>query len=99
MVEDLRNLTHYTPAPLRRVYIPKPGKKEKVRGWLKAGIVDHGETIFPEAGTAQDGPLSSLLANVVLHGLETALRQAVPANKCMDTCSCKLSGYCDRKAG
>jgi RNA-directed DNA polymerase len=169
MVEDLRNLTHHTPAPLRRVYIPKPGKKEMrglsiptmldralqalvklalepewearfepnscgfrpgrsshdaiesvfnftrlkpkyvldaditkcfdkishdaildklhtirpierlARGWLKAGIVDHGETIFPEAGAAQGGPLSPLLANVALHGLETVLRQAAPA--------------------
>jgi len=169
MVKDLRNLTHHTPAPLRRVYIPKPGKKEKrglsiptmldralqalvklalepewearfepnsygfrpgrsphdalesifnfirlkpkyvldadiakcfdrishdaildklhairpierlVRSWLKAGIVDHGETIFPQAGTAQGGPLSPLLANVALHGLETVLRQAAPA--------------------
>jgi group II intron reverse transcriptase/maturase len=169
MVEDLRNLTHHTPAPLRRVYIPKPGKKEMrglsiptmldralqalvklalepewearfepnscgfrpgrsshdaiesvfnfirlkpkyvldaditkcfdrishdaildklhtirpierlVRSWLKAGIVDHGETIFPEAGAAQGGPLSPLLANVALHGLETVLRQAAPA--------------------
>jgi RNA-directed DNA polymerase len=50
-----------------------------VRSWLKAGIVDHGETIFPEAGTAQGGLLSPLLANVALHGLETVLRQAAPA--------------------
>ena len=29
MVDNLRNLADHTPAPLRRVYIPKPGKKEK----------------------------------------------------------------------
>ena len=28
MVGDLRNLANHTPTPLRRVYIPKPGKKE-----------------------------------------------------------------------
>jgi RNA-directed DNA polymerase len=168
MVDDLRNLAPHTPAPLRRVYIPKPGKTEKrglsiptmldralqalvklalepewearfepnsygfrpgrsphdareavfnfirlkpkyaldaditkcfdrishdvildklhtirpierlVRGWLKTSILDHGEYIFPEAGTAQGGPLSPLLANVALHGLETTLRQAAP---------------------
>ena len=50
-----------------------------VCGWLKSGIVDHGETIFPEVGAAQGGPLSPLLANVALHGLETVLRQAAPA--------------------
>ncbi len=50
-----------------------------VRGWLKADILDHGQTIFPQAGTPQGGPLSPLLANVALHGFETALRQAVPS--------------------
>jgi RNA-directed DNA polymerase len=169
MVGDLRNLANHTPAPLRRVYIPKPGKKEMrglsiptmldralqalvklalepewearfepnsygfrpgrsphdaiesifnfirlkpkyaldaditkcfdrishstildklhtiqpiqrlVRGWLRAGILDHGEMVFPEAGTAQGGPLSPLLANVALHGLETAVCRAAPS--------------------
>ena len=50
-----------------------------VRGWLKAGILDHGEHIFPEAGVPQGSPLSPLLANVALHGLETALREAAPS--------------------
>jgi len=49
-----------------------------VRAWLKAGIVDEGETIYPEAGTPQGGVISPLLANVALHGLELALVQAVP---------------------
>ena len=50
-----------------------------VRGWLKAGILDHGEYIFPEAGVPQGSPLSPLLANLALHGLETALREAAPS--------------------
>jgi RNA-directed DNA polymerase len=169
MVAQLRNLATHTPAPLRRMYIPKPGKQERrglavptmldralqtlvklalepewearfepnsygfrpgrsphdaieavfnfirlkpkyvfdaditkcfdnishdvildrlhairpvarlARGWLKTGILDHGEYIFPEAGTAQGGPLSPLLANVALHGLETALCKAAPS--------------------
>jgi RNA-directed DNA polymerase len=169
MLDDLRNLTTHTPAPLRRVYIPKPGKKEMrglsiptmldrayqalvklalepeweaqfepnsygfrpgrsphdaieaifnyirlkpkyaldaditecfdrishdtildklhtirpverwVRRWLQVGILDHGKYIFPETGTAQGGPLSPWLANVALHGLETALRKAAPS--------------------
>ena len=49
-----------------------------VRDWLKAGIVDKGEMIFPEAGTPQGGPISPLLANVALHGLEETLTQATP---------------------
>lgn len=45
-----------------------------VRGWLKAGIVDHGEWLFPEEGTPQGGVLSPLLANIALHGLERAIK-------------------------
>ncbi len=41
-----------------------------VRDWLKAGILDHGEYIFPQAGVPQGNPLSPLLANAALHGLE-----------------------------
>jgi len=46
-----------------------------VRLWLKAGIVDKGEMLFPEAGTPQGSPLSPLLCNVALHGLEEALEK------------------------
>jgi RNA-directed DNA polymerase len=42
-----------------------------IRNWLKAGILEDGKTLFPEAGTPQGGVLSPLLANIALHGLET----------------------------
>ncbi|MDE3077780.1 MAG: hypothetical protein KGJ86_20355, partial [Chloroflexota bacterium] len=38
-----------------------------IRKWLKAGILEKGETHRPEEGTPQGGPLSPLLANVYLH--------------------------------
>jgi RNA-directed DNA polymerase len=44
-----------------------------VRDWLKAGILDNGEWVFPEAGTPQGGVISPLLANIALHGFEMAL--------------------------
>jgi RNA-directed DNA polymerase len=44
-----------------------------VRDWLKAGIVDKGELLFPEAGTPQGGVISPLLANIALHGFERAM--------------------------
>ena len=44
-----------------------------VRGWLKAGIVDQEQILFPEVGLAQGGVISPLLMNVALHGLEEAL--------------------------
>ena len=49
-----------------------------IRGWLKAGIMDNAEMIFPEAGMPQGGVLSPLLANVALHGLENELNGLLP---------------------
>jgi RNA-directed DNA polymerase len=66
--EALLNKLHTFPA-LRRV----------IHGWLKAGVLE-GTELFPtEEGTPQGGPLSPLLANVALHGLETAISSAFPA--------------------
>jgi len=58
-----------------------PEINKLVRGWLKAGIMDNGEMLYPEMGTPQGGPLSPLLANVALHGLETALVASLPQRK------------------
>lgn len=50
----------------------------RVRGWLKAGIFENGEIFSAEAGTPQGGVISPLLANIALHGLETALVASLP---------------------
>lgn len=53
-----------------------PGR-ELIRMWLKSGFMDKGtfnETIL---GTPQGGVISPVLANIGLHGLETAIR-AIP---------------------
>ena len=58
-----------------------PSLRRTIRAWLKAGILD-GETFFPTtAGVPQGGPLSPLLANVALHGLETTITTAFPKTK------------------
>jgi RNA-directed DNA polymerase len=44
-----------------------------ISDWLKAGILEDGKWLFPEAGTPQGGVISPLLANIALHGLETAI--------------------------
>ena len=49
-----------------------------VRGWLKAGIVDQGQTLSPETGVPQGGVISPLLMNVALHGLEEDILKAYP---------------------
>jgi len=52
-----------------------------VCGWLKAGIFEKG-VIFPSAaGTPQGGVVSPLLANIALHGLETALVESLPKSR------------------
>jgi RNA-directed DNA polymerase len=43
-----------------------------LRGWLRAGVFDGGVVSAIEAGTPQESPLSSLLANIALHRLDEA---------------------------
>jgi RNA-directed DNA polymerase len=51
-----------------------------IKAWLKAGVMD-GEELFPtEAGTPQGGVISPLLANIALHGFETAITTAFPTS-------------------
>lgn len=52
--------------------------RRAIKAWLTAGVMD-GENLFPvKAGTPQGGVISPLLANIALHGLETAIRGAFP---------------------
>ena len=46
--------------------------REQIRRWLKAGVVDQGRFAPTEEGTPQGGPISPLLLNVALHGMEAA---------------------------
>ena len=58
-----------------------PTLRRAIRGWLKAGVWDGVDFKPTETGTPQGGPLSPLLANIALHGLETHIRAAVPKVK------------------
>ena len=44
-----------------------------VRQWLKAGVVDKGVLAETPAGTPQGGIVSPVLANIALHGMESAI--------------------------
>lgn len=41
----------------------------QIRSWLKAGILDVNQSVFPEMETSQGEIISPLLANIALHGI------------------------------
>jgi RNA-directed DNA polymerase len=49
--------------------------RELVKQWLKAGVMENGVFSATESGTPQGGVISPLLANIALHGMETALEK------------------------
>jgi RNA-directed DNA polymerase len=58
-----------------------PTMRRAIRAWLKAGIME-GDTLFPShKGSPQGGVCSPLMANVALHGMETAVLEAHPKAK------------------
>jgi RNA-directed DNA polymerase len=52
--------------------------KKILRSWLNAGYVDKGRLYPTKAGTPQGAIISPVLANLVLDGLEKAVKNAVP---------------------
>jgi RNA-directed DNA polymerase len=64
-------------ALLRKLH-PFPALRRVIRRWLKAGVWDGVDFKPTETGAQQGSPLSPLLANVALHGLETDVQAAFP---------------------
>lgn len=54
-----------------------PALRPGLKGWLKAGIMDHGVFNETQQGTPQGGVLSPLLANIALHGIEEDTKEAL----------------------
>jgi RNA-directed DNA polymerase len=45
-----------------------------LRSWLRAGVIEGGVVSETEVGTPQGSPISPLLANIALHGLDEAFQ-------------------------
>ena len=58
-----------------------PTDKTILRKWLKAGVIHKGQLQATNAGTPQGGIISPTLANMVLDGLETQLKQHLGVTK------------------
>jgi RNA-directed DNA polymerase len=55
-----------------------PALRQAVKAWLKAGVLEGVEVTKTNKGTPQGGPLSPLLANVALHGMEASVTKSGP---------------------
>lgn len=61
-----------------------PSLRRIIRGWLRAGVLENRVMTPTTTGTPQGGVISPLLANIALHGLETAIIEALPAMPTVD---------------
>ena len=55
-----------------------PTLRRQLKAGLTAGVIENGQFFPTEEGTMQGGNLSPLLANIALHGMETAIGAQFP---------------------
>jgi RNA-directed DNA polymerase len=68
-----------------------PMDRTILRKWLKAGFMDKHILTPTEEGAPQGGPLSPVLANLTLDGLEGVLKKAFPSGRRKGTTSPKVN--------
>lgn len=54
--------------------------RSQLKAWLKAGVLDQGQWFPTESGTIQGSPLSPLLANIAIDGIEEAVAKTYTRN-------------------
>ena len=57
-----------------------PQIRRQLKAWLQAGVIDQGQWFPTESGTIQGSPLSPLLANIAIHGIEEAVAKKYTRN-------------------
>src|SRR5258708_27357849 len=58
-----------------------PQLAQAIKAWLRAGALDGNVFVESPSGTPQGGVISPLLANIALHGMETAIIGAYPSGQ------------------
>jgi len=53
-----------------------PINKQVLLQWLKAGVLDKNELTFDDRGVPQGGPISPIIFNIVMNGIEVAIMSA-----------------------
>jgi RNA-directed DNA polymerase len=72
-----------------------PMERVMLRKWLKAGYVER-QVLYPtDDGTPQGGPISPVLANLTLDGIERRLREQYPKPKVGYNAKVNLARYAD----
>ena len=69
--------------------------KHLIVQWLKAGVMDQGTLVATTNGAPQGGPISPLLLNIALHGMEAALGSRRYRNNVLTPTSRALVRYAD----
>lgn len=72
-----------------------PKIRKQIKVWLKAGVMDEGQLFPTQEGTMQGGPLSPLLANIALHGMENTIKAKFPRKKHLAFSSPQVIRYAD----
>ncbi len=73
-----------------------PQLRRQIKAWLRSGVLEHGQWFPTESGTMQGGPLSPLLANVSLHGMEELVCTAFSTRCTQTLLSAAIDPICGR---